>query len=177
MTTPPHTCPTCHQPVALTALRDVVALRLLLHWCQDTTDTTLTPELVAAHEAIPTGALITLDGARCRVLGPDLIAAVIDAFERYPRLAEGIWQSNTHAAPQVVAHLLDTDNPFHVAFPNDGFGSFGLTGGVDVYILSIDTARDLLASHGYALSDPYRRLDWSTAWAFSSADDTDVDKP
>jgi len=176
MTTHPHICPTCHQPTALTSIRDVVALRLLLHWSQDTAYTTLTPELVAAHEPVPTGALITLDGARCRVLGPDLIAAVVDAFKRSPHLTEGIWQPHDVAAPHVVAHLLDTDHPFHAAFPNDGFGSVGITGGVDVYILSIDTARDILASHGYALSDPFRCLDWSTAWTFSSADDEVVDK-
>lgn len=172
-----HVCPTCHQSTALTSIRDVVALRLLLFWTQDTTYTTLTPEHVAPHEAIPTGALVTLDGSRCRVLGPDLIAAVVDAFQRSPKLTEGIWQPPAVAAPHVVSHLLDTYHPFHAAFPNDGFGSLGITGGVDVYVLSIDTARDILASHGYALVDPFRPLDWSTAWTFSSADDEVVDKP
>lgn len=172
-----HICPTCHQPTSrLDSLPDVVALRLLQHWATDESNATLTPEDVGPHEAIPTGALITLDGARCRVLGHDLIAAVVEAITQHPRLVEGVWQSPRVAAPYIVQHLLSHDHPYHAAFPNDRYGSFGLTGAVDVYIVSIDSARDILASHGYYPHDPFKSLDWSTAWSFSSNDD-DVDKP
>jgi len=176
--THPHVCPTCHQPTTPTVLKDVVALRLIQHWATDTICATLTPELTGMHEAIPTGALVTLDGARCRVLGPDLIAAVIDTLHRHPALSEGVWQPPMEAAPYIVRHLLSHDHPFHAAFPNDGFGSMGLTGAVDVYILSLDSAFDILASYDCHPRDPFTPpdYDWSTAWAFSSPDDG-VDKP
>ncbi len=80
--THPHVCPTCHQPTTATALKDVVALRLIQHWATDTICATLTPELTGMHEAI----LVEADGAETvtaeskDAMAQAIVAHVIDAL-------------------------------------------------------------------------------------------------